>query len=124
MGESIGSMLTDLGALRTQLMAPNARTTTGRSGASSDSFAAQLDASFRARAEQLGLKLPAGAAAPMAPGALVEAGDDVDAIWKRVQLQAAALYGPGDAVMKAVGDAADARWEQRRNRGGNDLFDM
>ncbi len=123
MGETIGSMLTDLGALRTQLSASIARPSASAASSSSASFAEQLDASFRTRAERLGLDLPAAASAG-GPNESASAGDDVDAIWKRAQLQSAALHGPGDALMQAVGDAADARWEQRQGRGKRSLFDM
>jgi hypothetical protein len=128
MGQSIGSMLADLGALRSQQAPTSLGAIPGRSSAasSSDSFAAQLDASFRARAERLGLELPAAAIGPSVPSNGVE-GEDVNAIWQRAQLQSAALNGPGDAMMQAVGEAADARWEQRqrqRHGGGNGLFDV
>lgn len=119
--DTIGSMLNDLGALRSQLMTPAARTSGTAAGSTAGSFSSQLDASFRARAEQLGLKLPA---APSTTGAPEGDAEDVDAIWKRVQLQSAALNGPGDALMQAVGDAADARWAERHHRGAPDLFDM
>lgn len=122
MGETIGSMLVDLGALRSQLAAPRSRSAIDAQPASSTaSFADQLDASFRSRAKLLGLDLPATPAVSNSPGS---AGDDVDAIWKRAQLQSAALHGPGDAMMQAVSDAADARWEQRQGRGERSLFDM
>ncbi|MCW2921049.1 MAG: hypothetical protein JWL76_923 [Thermoleophilia bacterium] len=121
MGDTIGSMLNDLGALRTRLMTPVTRTSGGAANSSAGSFAAQLDASFRARAEQLGLELPA---APTATGTPDGDAEDVEAIWKRAQLQSAALNGTGDALMQAVGDAADARWDKRHHRGAPDLFDM
>lgn len=123
MGEAIGSMLVDLGALRTQFAAPGARSALGGPPTNpTTSFADQLDASFRSRAKLLGLDLPASSAVSELPG--VKDGDDVDEIWKRAQLQSAALHGPGDAMMQAVADAADARWEQRRGRGERGLFDL
>lgn len=120
MGETIGSMLTGLAALRTQLPVATARASGSAPSSSPLSFAEQLDASFRSRAERLGLDLPVAAPAADPAGG----GDDVDAIWKRVQLQSAAIHGPGDALMQAVGEAGDARWEQRHGRGDRDLFDM
>jgi hypothetical protein len=85
------------------------------------SFAELLDGSFRARAEQLGLDLPAAASA--APAASAQR-DDVEAIWKRAQLQSAAINGPADAIMQSLSDAADARWEARREGSRRDLFSM
>ena len=120
MGSSIGSILTDLGAMRAQLMAPTTRPASG-AAPSSGSFADQLDASFRARAQQLGLDLPAAPATTALPGA---AGDDVNAIWQRAQLQSAAANGPGDAMMQAIGEAADARWDRLHGRDERDLFDL
>ena len=52
-------------------------------------------------------------------------GDGVDAIWQRAQMQSLASgHGPGDAMMTAIAEAADARWEQRRHSSGRNLFDL
>lgn len=118
MGESIGSILTSLGAGRAARSAPTA---SAAHDAPSDSFAARLDASFRARASQLGLDLPSLEPARESTAAQEET---VDVIWQRAQLQSAALNGPGDAMMRAVGEAADARWEQRQRHAGRDPFDI
>jgi hypothetical protein len=84
----------------------------------SESFGAQLEASFRARATQLGLQLPVAPADDMP----IADAEDVDAIWQRAQVKALADgFGPGDAMRRQLADAADARWQQRTH-GSKDYF--
>lgn len=115
MSGSIGSMLASFATAAVQ------RTVDASSGSSD--FAAQLDASFRARAERLGLELPP--AATQAADTKTPSGETVDEIWKRAQLMSvAAGNGPGDAMMQAIGEASDRRWAQRMHRDAPDLFDI
>lgn len=117
MDGSIGRALQDL-ASRAATMSPTPNHRASPTG-SPVSFAAQLDASFQARAKQLGLHLPEAFAEPLEPIAHGEQ-EGVDALWQRLQLQSAASNGPGDALMQAISEAADARWAQRHHP--RDLF--
>lgn len=115
MSQSIGMLLGSMASLSPQSVRthPGARV----SPASTPSFADQLDASFRTRAKRLGLELPQPAAAEHAPSEAVEA------VWARVQRADAARNGLGDAIMRSLAEAADARHEQREGC-GRDLFDL
>ena len=62
----------------------------------------------------MGLDLPEDRVPAPAPGAP----KFVDDIWQRAQaLALAGGAGPGDAMMQALADAADARWERRHGGG-------
>jgi hypothetical protein len=123
MGGTIGTSLS--GMLRLPTLPSGLTPSSGSSPAGTDgaSFADQLNASFRSRAEQLGLKLPAAptAPSPSVPGA---DGETVDAIWKRAQVVANANGGGiADSIMDGLDAAADKRAEQRHGRSsGMDLF--
>ncbi|MEO6867432.1 MAG: hypothetical protein ABI200_05375 [Gaiellales bacterium] len=87
------------------------------------SFAELLQEGFRARAAQLGLELPAPSPAT-SPGAPADAdAASADAAWEQAKLRSiAAGHGPGDAMLKMLGEAAAARHERRHQPLG--LFDL
>ncbi|MCW2922983.1 MAG: hypothetical protein JWM98_387 [Thermoleophilia bacterium] len=94
-------------------------------GRSASSFAKLLDEGLRARAARYGVTLP-GPDAPAAPGAAggaTAAPADADALWQSAKLQSSARNGQGDAIMQALSDASQARWEAR-GRGHDNAFDM
>jgi len=127
MSGSIGAALASFADLsvRGTLDRAGARAGTAASGlsSSSSSFASQLEASFQARAKLAGIDLPALATSTLIPasgGAHVP--ESANDIWKRAQmLSIAAGNGPGDAMMKSLADAADAR-AQRRHSGADSFF--
>lgn len=121
MSGSIGSMLASFGrdAMEATLAAAGRTATPSET---SGNFGAQLEASFQARAERLGLTLSPSAAATTSPPSSAET---VDQIWKRAQmLSVAAGNGPGDAMMQSLSDAADARWARERSGDAPDIFDL
>ncbi|MCW2955417.1 MAG: hypothetical protein JWO69_286 [Thermoleophilia bacterium] len=119
MDGSIGAALTSHVDLAVRGMRAGAGVKTATGATPADDFAAQLQASFAARATQLGLTLPATVEGGVAADAGVETSD---AAWKRAEMQALADgHGPGDAMLKTLAEASQQRAERERHgkgRGG------
>ncbi|MCW2960089.1 MAG: hypothetical protein JWM25_297 [Thermoleophilia bacterium] len=112
MDSSIGSALASFADLSVQNTMRMAGVESSDAIGGTQSFGAQLEASFRARAEQLGVQLPE-ATSQASVGAGVETSADA---WKRAQIQSLADgNGPGDAMLKTLADASRDRHDKRHS---------
>lgn len=86
-----------------------------RPGTGGADFGALLRQMQDERLSRTGLRPASGAAPEPAAG-----GPTSDDLWRQAELRSLADgFGPGDALMRQIGDAADARWERQRDRHGH-----
>jgi hypothetical protein len=128
MGEGVNSMDNTIGSSLTRGMDLAVQRIIVQAGShvgvtSNDaSFAAVMQAQVTARLAEHGITLPT---VPTEDDAAAElpTSDSADDVWERVQLEQSAHYGQGDAIMAALQQAADERWE-RYDRDGGRGFDL
>ena len=123
-GDPIGMTLGRGADLVVQRVLPQAGASVGITSGDA-SFATLMQAQVDARLAARGITLPT-TPADLASSSATAHAESAEDIWKRVQLHDAATNGQGDAIMAALRQASDERWErtERMRHGGADLSDF